>query len=314
MTTSAFFYTYAHSSSAFDDQATALEDTRAWPTEAQLCQLGTAIMTELLDVIGDTGLQDVQTILAESLIGAFHSAAGRIERDADKARDAMVRLERDFDGSEMADTELQEATAKARTADCAAAAAELVRDAASASYTTITGEAWTAWRGSLRGSRLTAAQVEAKQAIRFQHARKQALADPGRTVVAFRGSPKADTAEDAGRIYDALNWALGEWPDMALATTGAPGAEKLAIKWSRQKGVKLVLAKADFEKHGKSAPFRANDEMLQLSPVCCLTLAHTLNAARAEQTTPFGPALNFGQKAQEEGVRHVSVRTRARAA
>ncbi|HEX8568358.1 MAG TPA: DUF2493 domain-containing protein [Caulobacteraceae bacterium] len=304
------FFSSLKTDSEFDDQAAALDDTRAYPNEAQLLQLGTAIMTELLDVVGDTGLEDVQTILAESLIGAFHSAAGRIEREADKARDAMARLERDFDGSEMADTELQEATAKARTADVATAAAELVRDAASAAYTAITGEVWTAWRGSLRGSKLTAAQVEARQAIRAQHARKQALADPGRTVVAFRGSPKADTAEDAGRIFDALNWALAEWPDMALATTGAPGAEKLAIKWSRQKGVKLVLAKADFERHGKSAPFRANDEMLQLSPVCCLTLAHTLNAERAEQTTPFGPALNFGQKAQEEGVRHVSVRAR----
>ena len=304
------FFSSLKSDSEFDDQTAALEDTRAYPNEAQLLQLGTAIMTELLDVVGDTGLEDVQTILAESLIGAFHSAAGRIEREADKARDAMARLERDFDGSEMADTELQEATAKARSADVAMAAAELVRDAASAAYTAITGDVWTAWRGSLRGSKLTAAQVEAKQAIRAQQARKQALADPGRTVVAFRGSPKADTAEDAGRIFDALNWALAEWPDMALATTGAPGAEKLAIKWSRQKGVKLVLAKADFERHGKSAPFRANDEMLQLSPVCCLTLAHTLNAERAEQTTPFGPALNFGQKAQEEGVRHVSVRTR----
>ncbi|HEX8570753.1 MAG TPA: DUF2493 domain-containing protein [Caulobacteraceae bacterium] len=304
------FFSSLKSDSEFDDQTAALEDTRAYPNEAQLLQLGTAIMTELLDVVGDTGLEDVQTILAESLIGAFHSAAGRIEREADKARDAMARLERDFDGSEMADTELQEATAKARSADVAMAAAELVRDAASAAYTAITGDVWTAWRGSLRGSKLTAAQVEAKQAIRAQQARKQALADPGGTVVAFRGSPKADTAEDAGRIFDALNWALAEWPEMALATTGAPGAEKLAIKWSRQKGVKLVLAKADFERHGKSAPFRANDEMLQLSPVCCLTLAHTLNAERAEQTTPFGPALNFGQKAQEEGVRHVSVRTR----
>ena len=294
----------------FDDQAAALGDPRTYPLEAQLAQLGTAIMTELLDAVDDTGLEDWRTVLCESLIGAFHSAAGRIERDADKGRDAMQRLERDFDGSEMADTELQEATAKVRAAEVAGLAAELVRDAASAAYTAITGEVWTAWRGSLKGSRLTAAQVEAKQAIRAQHARQQALADPGRTVVAFRGSPKADTREDAHRIFDALNWALAEWPDMSLATTGAPGAEKLAIKWSREKRVKLVLAKADFERHGKSAPFRANEEMLKLSPVCALTLSHTLNAERAEQTKPFGPALNFGQVAQEEGVRHVSVRAR----
>jgi hypothetical protein len=55
----------------------------------------------------------------EALIGAFHSAAGRIEREADRARDLMRRLDRDFDGSEAADVELQEATAKARAGDAA---------------------------------------------------------------------------------------------------------------------------------------------------------------------------------------------------
>ena len=83
-------------------------------------------------------------------------------------------------------------------------------------------------------------------------------------AVAFRGAPMADTAEDAGRIFDALNWAKGEWPDMALATTGAKGAEKLAIKWAQQKGVKLILARADFDAHGKAAPFRANDDLIAL--------------------------------------------------
>ena len=99
---------------AFDVMAAGLEDARPHPTEAALVQLGQAMMTELLDVVGETALEDVQAILAESLIGAFHSAAGRIEREADRARDRMRVLERDFDGSEMADTELQEATLKAR--------------------------------------------------------------------------------------------------------------------------------------------------------------------------------------------------------
>lgn len=310
MQTSSFFSSLK-TASAFDDQAAALNDVRAHPTEAQLEHLGTAVMTELLDVIGETALEDWRTVFCESVIGAFHSAAGRIARDADKARDDMIRLERDFDGSEMADVELQAATARCRAAEVAAEAAELVRDAAAATYTTLTGEVWTAWRGSRRGSRLTAAQVEAKQALRAKQAREQGLADPGRSVVAFRGSPKADTAEDAGRIFDALNWALGQWPDMALATTGAPGAEKLAIKWSRQKGVKLVLARADFARHGKAAPFRCNDELIQLEPVCALTLSHSLNAGRAEQTTPFGPALNLAEQARDRGLRHQAVRLRA---
>ncbi|WP_375269721.1 DUF2493 domain-containing protein [Phenylobacterium sp.] len=295
---------------AFDVMAAGLEDARPHPTEAALVQLGQAMMTELLDVVGETALEDVQAILAESLIGAFHSAAGRIEREADRARDRMRVLERDFDGSEMADTELQEATLKARAADVAQMAAELVRDAASEVYTTVTGEVWTAWRGSRRGTHLTAAQLEAKQALRGIEARRRAEQDPGGPIVAFRAAPMADTAADANRIFDALNWAKAQWPDMALATTGAKGAEKLAIRWARQKGVKLVLAKADFERHGKAAPFRANDELLALQPACCLTLSQSLDEQRAGGTKPFGPALNLAQQAEAHGLRHMAIRHR----
>jgi hypothetical protein len=297
--------------SAFDDLAAALGDPRPHPTEEALVQLGHALMSELLDVISGTALEDHQTILGEALIGAFHSAAGRIERDADRARDAMRALDRDFDGSEAADSELQDATARARAGDVATQACELVRDAASRTWTVATGEVWTAWRGGRRGTHLTAAQLEAKQAIRAIRNRRAGEADPGGPVVAFRGAPSADSADDAGRIFDALNWARQAWPDMALATTGAKGSEKLAIRWAQQKGVKLVLARADFNAHGKAAPFRANDDLIALEPVCCLTLVKSLDRRCGEEGRPFGPALNFGQKALENGLRHLPIRARA---
>ncbi len=300
----------AKTDSAFDDLTASLGDVRPHPTEDALVHLGRALMTELVDVICGTALEDFQVLLGEALIGAFHSAAGRIERDADRARDAIRALDRDFDGSEAADTELQEATSRARAGDVATRAAELIRDAASEAWTVATGEVWTAWRGSRRGTHLTAAQLEAKQAIRAIRSRRAGEADPGGPVIAFRGAPAADSAEDAGRIFDALNWAKAEWPDMALATTGAKGSEKLAIKWAQQKGVKLILARADFDAHGKAAPFRANDELIALEPEVCLTLAHSVAEERMDHR-PFGPALNLGQKAMENGLRHLSIKARA---
>lgn len=93
-----------------------------------------------------------------------------------------------------------------------------------------------------------------------------------RPIPAFRAAPFADSGTDAGRIFDA-NRARRQWPDMTLATTGAKGAERLAIRWAQQKGVTVVLARADFDRHGKAAPFRANDELMALEPKCCLTLA-----------------------------------------
>ena len=75
---------------------------------------------------------------------------------------------------------------------------------------------------------------------------------------------------------------------MALATSGAKGGEKLAIKWAKQKGVTLVLAKADFDRNGRAAPFRANDEMLELEPVCVLTLANSINPSAGRRCSPSG--------------------------
>lgn len=295
----------------YEAQALQLDDPRAHPPEQALLQLGHAVMNELIDMIGDTALEDFQITISEAVIGAFHSASQRIEREADKAREQLSGLIRDFDGSEILDVEMQEATRKARAADVACLAMEMVRDAAAACYTTSTGEVWSPWKGSVKRSRLTSAQLDAREAIRSHKASRHTATDPGATIIAFRGAPQADTADDAGRLFDALNWAHGQWPDMALATSGARGAEKLAIKWAKQKGVTLVLAKADFDGKGRAAPFRANDELLELEPVCVMTLPNSLNADRSEGLHPFGPALNLAQKAAERGIRHVPVRLKA---
>lgn len=289
-------------------QALDLDDPRPHPPEDALVQLGQALMTELLDLVVDSALEDFQGVLCEALIGAFHSASQRIDREADRGRDEINRLLRDFDASEVADTDLQAATVRTRAADVAVLAADLVRDAAAEAYRVATGEVWTPWRGSVRASRVTAAQVEAREAIRVMKARRHQAVDPGAAVVAFRAAPGADSAVDGGRIFDALNWALETWPDMALATSGARGGERLAVSWAKQKRVRLVLAKANFDRDGRSAPFRANDELLALEPVCVLTLAASLQPHPDGEARPFGPALNLAQKAAERGVRCVAIR------
>lgn len=56
----------AKSDSAFDDLSASLGDTRPHPTEDALVQLGRALMTELLDVISDTALEDFQNDIVET--------------------------------------------------------------------------------------------------------------------------------------------------------------------------------------------------------------------------------------------------------
>jgi hypothetical protein len=185
----------------------------------------------------------------------------------------------------------------------AARALEIVRDAAAADYATATGEVWSPWRGSTRSGPGTAAQIDAQAALRAAEARRRDGADPGDFVVAFRATPRSDAPEDAGRIFDALNWALAEWPQMSLALTGARGGERLAKRWAQQKGVRTILAKPDFDRHHRAAPFRANDQLMALRPVCVLVLPESLGLAAQAGAPEFGPALNLAEQARHQGVR-----------
>ena len=292
---------------AFDAMSAALEDPRPHPTEAALVQLGEALMTELLDTLLGSALEDHASPIAESLIGGLHAAVKRLDRLADRHRETLARGLREFDASEVADHDLQQARAQTDAADAAVRAIELLRDAAAEAYATATGETWSPWRGSLRGSGVTAAQVDATHALRTRDALRLADADPGRHVVAFRGAPAAVTPEDAMRIFDALNWAQGQWPDLSLALTGAKGAEQIARRWAAQKRVRLILARPDFDRHGRAAPFRANDTLMALEPVCVLALSMSVAGGATVGDKPFGPVLNLAEKAHAAGVRCVRI-------
>ena len=85
-----------------------------------------------------------------------------------------------------ADIELQAATVQARAGDAAPRACELIRDAASETWTIATGEVWTpgADRGAARISRRPAGSETSDPGDQIPAAREAA---PGGQVVAFRG-------------------------------------------------------------------------------------------------------------------------------
>ena len=87
------------------------------------------------------------------------------------------------------------------------------------------------------------------------------------------------------------------------------GGERLAKRWAQQKSVRLVLAKPDFARFGRTAPFRANDQMLALGPACVLVLPESLGRAEAG-AAPFGPVINLAEEARRRGVRRVRIAAR----
>ena len=58
---------------------------------------------------------------------------------------------------------------------------------------------------------------------------------------------------------------------MVLLHGSGPGAEKIDASWAEKNGVHQVVCKPDWNRHGKAAPFRRNDELLNLLPKGVIT-------------------------------------------
>jgi len=56
------------------------------------------------------------------------------------------------------------------------------------------------------------------------------------------------------------------YPDMVLVHGGGPGVERIAASWAEQRGVHQVVCKPDWDRYGRAAPFRRNDDLLNLLP------------------------------------------------
>ena len=70
--------------------------------------------------------------------------------------------------------------------------------------------------------------------------------------------------------------ALPSFPDpgVLLAAVGLPsrairevlGVERIAAQWADRNGVHQIVCQPDWDRHGRAAPFRRNDELLNLQP------------------------------------------------
>ena len=74
------------------------------------------------------------------------------------------------------------------------------------------------------------------------------------------------TVADADTVWATLDRIREKYGDMVLLHGGGPGVEKIAASWAEARGVNQVICRPDWSAHGKAAPFRRNDELLNLLP------------------------------------------------
>ena len=223
------------------------------------------IFDALTATFADTRLEPDLDSLLWSTVALFHRAIDRIERQLDENEAAQRRSQERQDGSEIRSVELERQTAEGQSLIERRNVFEFLRDEAAAHYERRTHSPWRPRAGSKISHRhLTAAMIDSRD---FINARKRAdreiLLPAGAKIVVSGGLDYNDHT----LIWDRLDKVRTKHPDMALLHGGSPrGAELIASKWALARKVAQIAFKPDWTTHGKAAPFKRNDALLETLP------------------------------------------------
>ena len=242
------------------------DNRMVWSEAEAVAALEQTIHTLIENVAPDgTQLADERESLLWGFVNMLHAQAGRIDRTADKIVLEMRDLERAQDGTEVKAIELERLTERARNLGDRRDAFETMRDFAADAYRVETGNVWRPRQGShtSRTGRLTSAAIDARDFRRARKDRETRAHLPEGTLVAISGGKHV---ADAGAVWTTLDRARAKHEDMVLLHGGSPGVEKIAASWAEARGVDQVVCRPDWKAHGKAAPFRRNDELLNLLP------------------------------------------------
>ena len=243
-----------------------LDSRDVWDEDDAIEALSEAIrvMVEGITVEG-TQMADERESLLWGFVNCLHSQIARLDRTIDRIVPEMKDLERAQDGTEVKAHELETLTDRAKSLGDRRDAFEKMRDVAADAYRVHTGDVWRPRHGShaSRTGTLTSAAIDARDFRRARKDRETRAHLPDGTLVAITGGK---SVADADAVWTTLDLAKSKYGDMVLLHGGGPGVEKIAASWASARGVDQVVCRPDWSAHGKAAPFRRNDELLNLLP------------------------------------------------
>ena len=212
-----------------------------------------------------TQLADEREALLWGFVNCLDAQVRRLDRSVDRLSPELRDLQSAQDGTEVKSRELELVTDRAQNLGDRRDAFEQMRDAAADAYRAETGDVWRPRHGSnvSQTGHLTSAAIDARDFLRARKDRETRAHLPEGTLVAIAGGKDV---RDAGAVFARLDQTKAKYPDMVLAHGGGPGVERIAAQWAERNGVHQVVCKPDWNAHGRAAPFRRNDELLNLLP------------------------------------------------
>jgi len=241
-------------------------DPRPLPDAEALQGALADIFDALTATLADTRLEPDLEDLLWPLTNVFHRMAARVDRELDTNEQAQKRSQREQDGSEVRSVELEELTAQGITLIERRNAYELMRDLAAELFEAHLGQTWHPRSGSHVSRRtLTAALIDSRDFLAAKRRTELEPLIPAGTKIAFTGGTECN---DVQAIWTALDRVRAKHADMVLLHGGSPkGAEKIAACWADNRNCPQIVFKPDWTRHGKAAPFKRNDQLLDTVPI-----------------------------------------------
>jgi len=241
-------------------------DPRPMPEPLTLQGALADVFDALVSTFTDTPLEPDLEQLLWSTVNVFHRQAGKAQRDLDDNEDAQKRSQREQDGSEIKSVELERLLVEGQDRIDRRDTYEAMRDQAGDLFELHTGTTWKPHAGSLANRKaMTAAMIDSRDFISAKRRAETEVLIPKGAKIAFTGGMDCN---DHRRIWDALDKVHAKHADMVLLHGGSPkGAELIAAKWADTRKVQQIAFKPDWTKHAKAAPFKRNDQLLEVMPI-----------------------------------------------
>ena len=241
-------------------------DPRLIPEDNVIAGAVSDIFDALIATMADTALDGELDDLLWSTVNMFHRATDRLERKLDDNEQAQKRGQREQDGSEIKAVELERLIETGQGLIERRDSLEVFRDSAAEHYLRTTGSHWSPRTGSQVNHRaLTSAMIDSRDFIAERKRANREVLLPAGPKVAVSGGADYN---DHKLIWDKLDQVLAKHPDMVLMHGKSPkGAEKIAASWADHRNVTQIGFAPDWTKHGRAAPFKRNDQMLDVLPI-----------------------------------------------
>ncbi|MDE0277153.1 MAG: DUF2493 domain-containing protein [Defluviicoccus sp.] len=221
----------------------------------------------LAEGVGPDGTQlaDERESLLWGFVNMLDAQVRRLDRSVDRLSPELRDLQSAQDGTEVKSRELELVTDRAQNLGDRRDAFETLRDLAADAYRAETGDVWRPRHGSnvSQTGKLTSAAIDARDFMRARKDRETRAHLPEGTLVAITGGKEV---RDANAVFAQLDRTKAKYEDIVLVHGGGPGVERIAAQWAERNGVHQVVCKPDWNAHGRAAPFRRNDELLNLLP------------------------------------------------